>query len=198
MPALLGLLLLTASFGQVVGVNQLTLHLPSEYTSLPGGELRVDYSPPVGDPGPNFTFPATDSVEGVPIDGVLPGTDYNFQLYLSNGTVNNHRLWTSVIETEPDPPTNLSIKIDTGKVAHVYWQPPAEGKITGYRLAISPLSDQDEAPERSVHLNDENPPYTLRDLTPGGTYQLQLFSVYKSRESQQSASSNFTDRKSVV
>ncbi|KAH7939926.1 hypothetical protein HPB52_019495 [Rhipicephalus sanguineus] len=178
----------------VVGVNQLTLHLPSEYTSLPGGELRVDYSPPVGDPGPNFTFPATDSVEGVPIDGVLPGTDYNFQLYLSNGTVNNHRLWTSVIETEPDPPTNLSIKIDTGKVAHVYWQPPAEGKITGYRLAISPLSDQDEAPERSVHLNDENPPYTLRDLTPGGTYQLQLFSVYKSRESQQSASSNFTTK----
>ncbi|KAH7933806.1 hypothetical protein HPB49_017381 [Dermacentor silvarum] len=179
---------------KVGGVSQLTLHLPSEYTSLPGGELRVDYSPPVGDPGPNFTFPATDSVEGVPIDGVLPGTDYNFQLYLSNGTVNNHRLWSSVIETEPDPPTNLSIKIDTGKVAHVYWQPPAEGKITGYRLAISPLSDQDEAPERSVHLNDENPPYTLRDLTPGGTYQLQLFSVYKSRESQQSAASNFTTK----
>ncbi|XP_075530860.1 protein tyrosine phosphatase 10D isoform X2 [Dermacentor variabilis] len=298
---LLGLLLLAASLGQVGGVSQLTLHLPSEYTSLPGGELRVDYSPPVGDPGPNFTFPATDSVEGVPIDGVLPGTDYNFQLYLSNGTVNNHRLWSSVIETgqpnyraplpvpnyqgyqpghavqtapppsslypshyhqpqlantpppqpppplypvynplaatagrcagplpepgcpapstrphprslpvslpiraaalssddiiaEPDPPTNLSIKIDTGKVAHVYWQPPAEGKITGYRLAISPLSDQDEAPERSVHLNDENPPYTLRELTPGGTYQLQLFSVYKSRESQQSAASNFTTK----
>ncbi|KAL1469545.1 hypothetical protein MTO96_024925 [Rhipicephalus appendiculatus] len=164
MPGLLGLLLLTASLGQVSGVNQLTLHLPSEYT------------------------------KGVPIDGVLPGTDYNFQLYLSNGTVNNHRLWTSVIETEPDPPTNLSIKIDTGKVAHVYWQPPAEGKITGYRLAITPLSDQDEAPERSVHLNDERPPYTLRDLTPGGTYQLQLFSVYKSRESQQSASSNFTTK----
>ncbi|KAL3175530.1 hypothetical protein MRX96_040269 [Rhipicephalus microplus] len=180
-----------------VAITRLYESAVGESASIPvylGGELRVDYSPPVGDPGPNFTFPATDSVEGVPIDGVLPGTDYNFQLYLSNGTVNNHRLWTSVIETEPDPPTNLSIKIDTGKVAHVYWQPPVEGKITGYRLAISPLSDQDEAPERSVHLNDENPPYTLRDLTPGGTYQLQLFSVYKSRESQQSASSNFTTK----
>lgn len=179
---------------QVGGVTQLTLHLPSEYTSLPDGELRVDYTPPVGDPSPNFTFPATDSVEGVPIDDVLPGTDYTFHLYLSNSTVSNHKLWTTVIGTEPEPPWNLSIKVDTGKVAHVYWEPPRVGKATGYRLAIQPLSETDEASDRSIHLGDENLPYTLRDLTPGGTYQLHLFSIHKSKESLQSASANFTTK----
>ncbi|EEC16918.1 receptor protein-tyrosine phosphatase 10D, putative, partial [Ixodes scapularis] len=155
---------------------------------------RVDYTPPTGDPSPNFTFPATDSVEGVPIDDVLPGTDYTFHLYLSNATVSNHKLWTTVIETEPDAPTNLSIKVDTGKVAHVYWEPPTVGKKTGYRLAIQPLSETDEASDRSIHLGEENPPYTLRDLTPGGTYQVQLFSVYKSKESLQPATANFTTK----
>ncbi|XP_040073952.1 LOW QUALITY PROTEIN: tyrosine-protein phosphatase 10D [Ixodes scapularis] len=188
------LVLLIAPVSRVRGVTQLTLHLPSEYTSLSNGELRVDYTPPTGDPSPNFTFPATDSVEGVPIDDVLPGTDYTFHLYLSNATVSNHKLWTTVIETEPDAPTNLSIKVDTGKVAHVYWEPPTVGKKTGYRLAIQPLSETDEASDRSIHLGEENPPYTLRDLTPGGTYQVQLFSVYKSKESLQPATANFTTK----
>lgn len=189
-----GLLLLLAFTSKVWGTSQLVLHLPTEYTSLPDGELRVDYSPPVGDPSPNFTFPATDSVEGVPIDDVLPGTDYTFHLYLSNSTVTDHKLWTTTIETEPEPPSNLSIKIDTGKVAHVYWEPPKLGGSTGFRLSTLPLSDSDDATERNVHLSEENPPFTLRELTPGGTYQLKVYTIFKSMESQRFVSSNFTTK----
>ncbi|XP_064488977.1 tyrosine-protein phosphatase 10D-like isoform X2 [Ornithodoros turicata] len=189
-----GLLLLVAFTSQVWGTTELVLHLPTEYTSLPSGTLRVDYTPPVGDPQPNFTFPATDSVEGIPIDDVRPGTDYTFHLYLSNNTVDDYKLWTTVIETEPEPPTNLSIKIDTGKVAHVYWEPPKQGGSTGFRLSTLPLSDADDTTERSIHLRDESPPFTLRDLTPGGTYQTKIYTIYKSMESQRYASSNFTTK----
>ncbi|RZF47160.1 hypothetical protein LSTR_LSTR014993 [Laodelphax striatellus] len=43
-------------------------------------------------------------------------------------------------------------------------------------------------------LPDNASPYTLRDLTPGGTYQVQLFTVYDNKESAVYVSRNFTTK----
>ncbi len=40
--------------------------------------------------------------------------------------------WTASITTAPDPPSNLNIEVQGGKLAVVSWEPPNIGKINGY------------------------------------------------------------------
>jgi len=41
-------------------------------------------------------------------------------------------------------------------------------------------------------------PYTIKDLTPGASYQVQLFTVYEGKESGAYTSRNFTTSKFIV
>ncbi|KAI5737175.1 hypothetical protein M8J76_010780 [Diaphorina citri] len=91
----------------------------------------------------------------------------------------------------PDPPTNLSVNVRSGKTAQIFWSPPISGKYSGFKLKVISLSEK--TPPRIIGFT-ENPPagYSLKDLTPGGSYQVQLFSVYDSKESVAYTSRNFT------
>lgn len=50
-------------------------------------------------------------------------------------------------------------------------------------------------PPRTIPLGENASPYMLRELTPGGSYQVQLFSVYDNKESVAYISRNFTTSK---
>lgn len=50
----------------------------------------------------------------------------------------------SVESAEPDPPRDLQIEVVSGKIVHLEWQAPLRGQISGYKLTIIPLSEQDE------------------------------------------------------
>lgn len=93
----------------------------------------------------------------------------------------------------PDPPSNLTVSVRNGKTAIVYWAPPSQGNYSGFRLRVQSFSDAGN-PRTSV-IPADAVPYTLRDLTPGATYSLQLFTVLDAKESVAYTSRNFTTSK---
>ena len=95
----------------------------------------------------------------------------------------------------PDPPSNLTVSVRTGKTAIVYWAPPAQGNYSGFRLRVQSFSDTGN-PKTSV-IPADAVPYVLRDLIPGATYSLQLFTVLDTKESVAYTSRNFTTSEST-
>ena len=82
----------------------------------------------------------------------------------------------------------------SGKIAHIEWQPPELGKVTGYRLLVSPLSELDETLNQQFNISSNaiNLPYTIRDLVPGGHYAVELYSILNGKLSTEFLSANFT------
>ncbi|KAK0159849.1 hypothetical protein PV327_010916 [Microctonus hyperodae] len=100
------------------------------------------------------------------------------------------------ITTAPDPPSNLTIAVRNGKTAIVHWAPPAQGNYSGFRLRVQSFNDIISPPltTRTSVISADAIPYTLRDLTPGATYSLQLFTVLDAKESVAYTSRNFTTK----
>ncbi|KAF6198980.1 hypothetical protein GE061_007003 [Apolygus lucorum] len=154
--------------------------------------FRLDYSPPKGSPAPNTTIAAKDVGHVINFRNGLPGTKYDFLLYYSNSTLHDWLTWTASITTAPDPPSNLTVKVRNGKSATVSFSPPALGSWSSFKMKVLSLAEP-SVPLRTIML-DSAEPHTLKDLTPGGTYQLQLYSVYDSKESAAYTSRNFTTK----
>ncbi|XP_071558578.1 tyrosine-protein phosphatase 10D isoform X5 [Temnothorax nylanderi] len=185
------LLLLLILLTEVTYSADLAIEIPGNL-SQGGSWYRLDYSPPVGSPPPNTTIAATDIGDVIKFRDGLPGTRYEYWLYYSNSTLHDWLTWTASITTPPDPPSNLTVSVRNGKTAIVYWSPPAQGNYSGFRLRTQSFSDTGN-PKTTV-IPVDSVPYTLRDLTPGATYSLQLFTVLDAKESVAYTSRNFTTK----
>lgn len=159
-----------------------------------GGLYRLDYRPPHGKPSPNFTVPARAST--INFQG-LPGTKYHFMLYYSNATFADLLTWNQTIITAPEPPTNLNVTLGRNKQATISWAPPAHGDYTGFRFKVIPLTERSEGEARNISVEGEGEggwTHTLRDLSPGATYQLHAFTLLHDKESAAYTSTNFTTK----
>ncbi|XP_071875823.1 protein tyrosine phosphatase 10D isoform X5 [Bombus fervidus] len=185
------LLLLLTLLAEVTYSADLAIEIPGNL-SQGGSWYRLDYSPAVGYPPPNTTIAATDIGDVIKFKDGLPGTRYEFWLYYSNSTLHDWLTWTASITTAPDPPSNLTVSVRNGKTAIVYWAPPAQGNYSGFRLRVQSFSDTGN-PKTSV-IPADAVPYVLRDLIPGATYSLQLFTVLDTKESVAYTSRNFTTK----
>lgn len=77
------------------------------------------------------------------------------------------------------------------------WQPP-DSKVSGYRLIVSPLSELDETLHQQFNISTNvDLPYTIRDLVPGGHYEIQLYSIYNGKLSTEFLMANFTTKPNV-
>lgn len=179
------------SFKTFVHSANLVIKIP-ENLSSDNSTYRLDYVPAHGHPPPNTTYVSRDIKDNIEFSQGLPGTKYDFYLYYTNSTVHDWLTWTASITTPPDPPTNLSVNVRSGKSAQVSWSPPTNGKYSGFKLKVVSLSEKTSP--RIIGFTDNPSPYTLRELTPGGSYQVQLFSVYDSKESVAYTSRNFTTK----
>jgi len=99
----------------------------------------------------------------------------------------------------PDPPTNLSINVrhGSGKPVHLTWDPPLRGGYSKYKLRLSPLSEGPQLGQPRNFIQDE-PPFILRDLVPGASYDAQLYTLFENKESTAFESGNFTISKSSI
>lgn len=89
---------------------------------------------------------------------------------------------------------NLEIQVRSGKTAVVSWEPPPYGKYSSFKLKVIPLSEPHDS-IKNMAVTQAQLPFTLRELTPGASYELQLYTVYEKKESDAYISSNFTTRK---
>jgi receptor-type tyrosine-protein phosphatase beta len=93
----------------------------------------------------------------------------------------------------PDPPSNLSVLVQSGKMATITWSPPLQGNFSSYKLRILSLSDQQNSYiNRTVSVTDDSFKHQLKDLTPGVTYQIQAYTLFDGKESVAYTSRNFT------
>nr|XP_031828651.1 tyrosine-protein phosphatase 10D isoform X5 [Nomia melanderi] len=185
------LLLFLTLLAEVTYSADLAIEIPGNL-SQGGSWYRLDYSPAVGYPPPNTTIAATDIGDVIKFKDGLPGTKYEFWLYYSNSTLHDWRTWTASITTAPDPPSNLTVAVWNGKTAVVYWSPPAQGNYSGFRLRVQSFSDTGNT--KTSVIPADAVPYVLRDLIPGATYSLQLFTVLDTKESVAYTSRNFTTK----
>jgi cadherin 5 type 2 (VE-cadherin) len=93
----------------------------------------------------------------------------------------------------PDPPSNLSVAVRSGKQAIITWSPPLQGNFSSFKLRILSLSDlQNSYMNRTISVTDDSFQHQLRDLTPGVTYQIQAYTIFDNKESVAYTSRNFT------
>lgn len=190
-PTLFMVLLLSQTLQSALGAD-LVIRIPGDLSEQ-DGYYRLYYKPEVGFPEANTTFKPQSISDVIKFSRGLPGTKYDFWLYYSNSTVNDFLTWTASITTAPDPPSNLSIEIKSGKVASIEWNPPSVGGYSGFKLKVIPLSEPQKS-IRNIVIREDSSPFQLRDLTPGATYEIQLFTVYENKESAAYISTNFTTK----
>lgn len=97
----------------------------------------------------------------------------------------------------PQPPRDLQIEVISGKAAQIEFQPPENGKVSGYRLLVSPLSELDETLNQQFNISANAEQYTIRDLVPGGHYEIQLYSILNGKLSTEFLATNFTTKPNV-
>ncbi|RZC39021.1 Y phosphatase and/or fn3 domain containing protein [Asbolus verrucosus] len=172
---------------------ELVIHIPGNL-GQEGVIYRLDYYPPFGHPAPNTTIASKNIRDVIKFSQALPGTKYDFWLYYSNST-HNTLTWTANFTTVPDPPSNLSVSVRSGKSAVISWSPPAHGSYSSFKLKINSLNNMAEAKPQTLTIdNVENTSYLLKELTPGATYQVQAFTVFENKESAAYTSRNFTTK----
>ena len=111
-----------------------------------------------------------------------------FTLFCRLGLILNSDLGTT-----PDPPTQLSIDVQSSTVAVVSWDPPNNSSFSGFNLKVILFSLSEPNKEiKNIQTLDQKS--TLKDLTPGATYEIQLYSVYKQKESTAYISTHFTNK----
>ncbi|CAG0893051.1 unnamed protein product [Darwinula stevensoni] len=134
------------------------------------GFYRLDYSPPQGRPTANKTFYPPEIANGIELTHALPGTKYDFRLYYSNDTISDFLTWTA--------------SITTGVMYHL----PISDEM---KVILVPLSEPQNS-VKSIAVDSDSSPFTLRNLTPGASYEVQLYTVYANKESAVYVSANLT------
>ena len=85
------------------------------------------------------------------------------------------------------------MKIVSGKLVTVDWNPPLDGSFDSFKIVVEPLSPQDDAGGRTIVIRLEDAtPVQIRDLTPGAPYQVRLHTVNRGKESRQFLHQDFT------
>lgn len=184
-----------------IQTSQIELRLPSRLTSLSEEienlSYRIDYEPSRGIPSSGFKLTTSDirTNANVIIADTLPGADYSINVLplFPNGTVGS-LAWSTIYQTEPDPPRELSVDVITGKEVKLDWSAPNEGSISSYQAKIIPLSEHDDTAVKNLNVSNSELTLKLRDLTPGATYEVQLQSIYAKKPSNAFLSANFTTK----
>ncbi|XP_017149577.1 tyrosine-protein phosphatase 10D isoform X2 [Drosophila miranda] len=184
--------ILTIFWPQYSSGADLVINVPNA-SSNDNAFYRIDYSPPFGYPEPNTTIPASEIGKDIKFSRALPGTEYNFWLYYTNSTHQELLTWTVNITTAPDPPASLSVQLRSSKSAFITWKPPRTGNYSGFRIKVLGLTDLPF--NRSYALDDrETLQLSVKELTPGGSYQVQAYTIYQGKESVAYTSRNFTTK----
>jgi len=87
--------------------------------------------------------------------------------------------------------------VRSGKNAIILWSPPTQGSYTAFKIKVLGLSEASSSYNRTFQVNDNTFQHSVKELTPGATYQVQAYTIYDGKESVAYTSRNFTTSESL-
>jgi len=84
------------------------------------------------------------------------------------------------------------VQVRSGKNAIILWSPPTQGSYTAFKIKVLGLSEASSSYNRTFQVNDNTFQHSVKELTPGATYQVQAYTIYDGKESVAYTSRNFT------